>query len=103
MAIKIETGPEHQEVPPKNPHVESSKVSNLLRGKVNGIHIGMCKGRWYVYEFRVGHLLWCRAFDEESEAWQCHRQRDSILSARAAPRTNRAVADSMVEINEESA
>ena len=85
---------------PTRTHSEAQKVSNLLRGKVNGIHIGLCKGRWYVFEFQVGDLRWCRAFNTESEARQCHRQRDAMSPAWGTASMNGSIAPSTVRINE---
>src|SRR5438105_10783013 len=36
--------------------VQYSTVSSLIRTESNGIHIGRCKDRWYVFKLNYGHL-----------------------------------------------
>ena len=53
--------------------VQYSTVSSLIRTESNGIHIGRCKDRWYVFKLNYGHLEWCSSFTTSEDAERFHK------------------------------
>src|SRR4051812_47990351 len=45
-----------------------STVAMLIGSEYHGVYVGVCKGRWIVFELNEGRLLWIRNFEEEAAA-----------------------------------
>jgi RNA recognition motif-containing protein len=48
-------------------------IGQRIREEYTGIYHEQCQGRWYVFEVRNGHLLWCRMLPQR-EAPTFYRQ-----------------------------
>ena len=47
---------------------EDATIGQRIKAEYTGIHLEECKGRWYVFEVRDGHLLWCCMLTQQEAA-----------------------------------
>jgi hypothetical protein len=47
---------------------EDPTIGQRIKAEYTGIHLEECKGRWYVFEVRDGHLLWCCMLTQQEAA-----------------------------------
>ncbi len=53
--------------------VDAPTIGQRIRAEYTGTHLEECRGRWYVFQVRDGHLQWCRMLPKH-EAVTFYRQ-----------------------------
>jgi RNA recognition motif-containing protein len=57
----------------RHPHIgrkagEDSTIGHCIKSEYAGVHLEQCRGQWYGFELRDGHLYWCRSLTPDIAA-----------------------------------
>jgi hypothetical protein len=55
---------------------EYPTIGQRIKAEHTGIYLEECKSRWYLFEVRDGHLLWCHMLTQHEAAAVCRQYLD---------------------------